>query len=231
MQIRAIFFDFMGSCVDWHSEIVKAFPNALSEKERSEFALQWRQAFFDEIAAQFKAGLPPEDIDETHRRTLSQLLEARPNYHKQFSPEAREHAVQAWHSMQPWKEVPDALQKLKEKYEIFILANGTTRLQLDLTRSSGLQFNMLFSSELLGLTKPAPEIYQMAMELVKVTPQECVMVAAHAYDLRAAKAVGMKTVYIRRWTEDTQEDMQEIKKENDDFLEDMSELASVIDLY
>lgn len=34
-----------------------------------------------------------------------------------------------------------------------VLANGTTRLQLDITKSSGLHFHMLFSSQLLGLTK------------------------------------------------------------------------------
>ncbi len=34
-----------------------------------------------------------------------------------------------------------------------VLANGTTRLQIDIVRSSGLAFDMLFSSELLGVTK------------------------------------------------------------------------------
>jgi hypothetical protein len=34
-----------------------------------------------------------------------------------------------------------------------VLANGTTRLQLDIVKSSSLPFHMLFSSELLGLTK------------------------------------------------------------------------------
>ncbi len=34
-----------------------------------------------------------------------------------------------------------------------VLANGTTRLQLDIAKSSGLPFHALFSSQLLGLTK------------------------------------------------------------------------------
>ena len=32
-------------------------------------------------------------------------------------------------------------------------------------------------------------------------------VAAHAYDLRSAKELGIETVYIQRWTEDPDEDM------------------------
>lgn len=70
-----------------------------------------------------------------------------------------------------------------------VLANGTTRLQLDITKSAGLGFDMLLSSELLGLTKPHPGIYRKALELLKFKPEDCVMVAAHAYDLNAAKKV------------------------------------------
>jgi HAD superfamily hydrolase (TIGR01493 family) len=56
-----------------------------------------------------------------------------------------------------------------------------------MTKSSGLSFNMLLSSELLGLAKPDPAIYLKATELLKCKPEECVMVAAHADDLSAAK--------------------------------------------
>lgn len=80
-------------------------------------------------------------------------------------------------------------------------ANGTTRLQLNLVRSSSFEFDVLFSIELLCWYKPAPDNYHKALELLKLRPEECVTVAAHAYDLRGAKAVGIKTAYVRRWTE------------------------------
>ena len=37
--------------------------------------------------------------------------------------------------------------------------------------------------------KPSPEIYLKAIELLQLRPEECIMVAAHAYDLRAVKKV------------------------------------------
>ena len=40
-----------------------------------------------------------------------------------------------------------------------VLANGSTRLQLDIAKSSGLSFHMLFSSELLRQTKVASFIH------------------------------------------------------------------------
>jgi len=57
------------------------------------------------------------------------------------------------------------------------------------------------------------------MELLKRTPEECVMVAAHTYDLRAAKGVGMRTVYLQRWSEDRLEDMDVVRHENNWFID------------
>lgn len=87
---------------------------------------------------------------------------------------------------------------------------------------------MLFSSELLGWYKPVPENYHKALELLKLRPEECVTVAAHAYDLRGAKAVGVKTVYVRRWTDDIWEDQGVIRRENDAYLEDTREFDEAI---
>ncbi|KAI1402351.1 HAD-like domain-containing protein [Hypoxylon fuscum] len=133
-----------------------------------------------------------------------------------------EHAVRSWHRMAPWSDVLPALTALKNdlRLELFVLANGTTRLQLDLVQSSSLDgvFSMLFSSELLGVYKPAPEAYEKALGLVRVRPEEAAMVAAHAYDLRAARKLGMSTVYVYRWTDDCSENMDVIRTENDMFL-------------
>ena len=41
------------------------------------------------------------------------------------------------------------------------------------------------------------------------------MVAAHIYDLRAAAQLGMRTIYIRRPTEDTPDIRQSIRIKND----------------
>jgi 2-haloalkanoic acid dehalogenase type II len=228
-RIRAVFFDFMGTCLDWHSGATKVLPPSISEKERSKLVLEWRQDYFDSTAARLAAHKPPEDIDLTLRNTLDALLDKHPEHKPLFDEETKYQCVIAWHSMPAWPEVSQAIERVKAAgYEVFVFANGTTRLQLDLCRSSGLSFNMLFSSELLGVYKPAPESYQKALQLVKVKPEESVMVAAHAYDVRGAKQAGMRTVYIYRWTDDINEDMEVVKKENDFFLEDMTELTAVI---
>ena len=138
--------------------------------------------------------------------------------------------IEAWHSQSAWPEVAGAIQSVREDLglEVFVHANGTTRLQLDLTRSSGLNFNMLFSSQLLGCYKPSADAYKKALQLVKLRPDEVVMVAAHAYDLRGAEKIGMPTIYIHRWTDDIEEDMEKVETEFDAFLEGMDGLSAVI---
>lgn len=121
-----------------------------------------------------------------------------------------------------WPDVASALERLKQKYFIVVLANGSTRLQLDLMKASNLPFHMLFSSQLLGKTKPDAEIYTKALELMQVAPSEAIMVAAHAYDLRAAKTVGMKTIYVQRTTEDFTENIDQVRDEVDFFIDGTS---------
>ena len=66
--------------------------------------------------------------------------------------------------------------------------------------------------------------------MVKVRPEETVMVAAHAYDLRGAKGVGMRTVYVERWTDDVMEDKERVVRgEVDKYLEGMEGLVEVIE--
>ncbi|MCJ1227209.1 hypothetical protein MMC12_003864 [Toensbergia leucococca] len=228
-KIRAVFFDFMGTCLDWHSGLIKVLPQSIAESERSKLALEWRHDYFDANAARLAVNEPPEDIDLTLCKTLDALLEKHPEYKHLFDDHIKLQCVVAWHSMPAWPEVSPTIEQLKVAgYEVFVFANGTTRLQLDLCKSSGLTFNMLFSSELLGVYKPAPKSYSKTLELVNVKPEESVMVAAHAYDVRGGKEAGMKTVYIHRWTDDIKEDMDVVKGENDFFLEDMTSLAEVI---
>ena len=228
-KIKAVFFDFMGTCLDWHSGTIKVLPQSIPESERSKLALEWRQDYFDSNSARLTANQPPEDFDLTISRTLDVLLDKHPEYKLMFDSHIKRRCVEAWHSMPPWPEVYTAIEQLKDAgYEVFVFANGTTRLQIDLCKSSGLKFNMLFSSQLLGVYKPAPESYRKALELVQVEPQETVMVAAHAYDTRGGKEAGMKTVYIHRWTDDINENMEVVKGENDVFLEDMTKLAEVV---
>lgn len=229
-KIKAVFFDFMGTCLDWHTSVVEAFPPAIDNKTASDLALEWRKQYFIANNQRYLQGLAPEDIDITLARVLDAVLDQFHDVKSHLDQNAKKRLVEAWHSQPAWPEVQQAIRSIREDLgmEVFVHANGTTRLQLDLTRSSGLTFNMLFSSQLLGVYKPSPEAYQKALQLVKLQPEEVVLVAAHAYDLRGAQNVGLRTIYVHRWTDDIDEDMEKVKTEFDFYLEDMKNLPDTI---
>lgn len=229
-KVKAVFFDFMGTCLDWHASVLQSAPSVIGPSKMSELALEWRRQYFVEISERFRQNLEPEDIDITLARAFEAVLSRFPDQLPAFDSQSKKQMIEAWHSQRPWPEVQEAIQTIRDRIglEVFVHANGTTRLQLDLTRSSGLDFNMLFSSQLLGLYKPNPDSYKKALELVQLKPEEVVMVAAHAYDLRGAKECGMKTIYIHRWTDDVDENMENVRTEVDVFLDDMTELPAAI---
>ncbi|KAJ1029134.1 hypothetical protein NDA18_002762 [Ustilago nuda] len=71
-----------------------------------------------------------------------------------------------------------------------------------------LLWDFLLTADLLGSFKPDPEMYKKSMRLFNIQPDvdghRACMVAAHLYDLQAAKACGMTTVFVSsRPTEDT----------------------------
>ena len=85
----------------------------------------------------------------------------------------------------------------------------------DLRTFNGIDFSHLFSAELFGTYKPSPKVYLGAAEKLNLPPNECVMVAAHLNDLKAAKQNGLQTIYVERLGEEdwSQEDMEKARQE------------------
>jgi len=49
-----------------------------------------------------------------------------------------------------------------------------------------MEWDMFFAADIVGSYKPSAKNYQTAIKALLLEPSECVMVAAHAYDLKAA---------------------------------------------
>lgn len=96
---KAIVFDLMGTCTDWHSALLPLITSLPSlapplPYTLGEFLLQWRLGFFAEIHARFERGEPNEDIDFTHRRVLDNLV----GESEGWDDEMRERLVRGWHN-------------------------------------------------------------------------------------------------------------------------------------
>ena len=74
-------------------------------------------------------------------------------------------------------------------------------LLTNMAKFAGLPWDLIMSAELFAHYKPDPETYLGAARLLCLPPGEVMMVAAHNYDLKAARKLGLKTAFVARPTE------------------------------
>lgn len=108
-----------------------------------------------------------------------------------------------WHSEDevPFEDASDTLEKLKERgYKLGIIANQSVGATQRLDNWGLLMyFDVIALSSELGVSKPNRSIFEKAVELAGCQFQNAVMVGDRLdNDIRAAKSLGMKTVWIRK---------------------------------
>jgi 2-haloacid dehalogenase len=65
-------------------------------------------------------------------------------------------------------------------------------------KHAGLPFDAILTAELARSYKPTPAVYQLAVDYLGYRAREILMVACHKYDLKAARAFGMRTAFVAR---------------------------------
>jgi len=109
-----------------------------------------------------------------------------------------EHLNRVWWRLRPWPDTVAGLTRLRRRYVISPLSNASFAGMVHLARFAGLPWDCVLTAENARRDKPAPEVYLTAIELLGLAPSEVMMVAAHNYDLAAARSHGMRTAFIPR---------------------------------
>lgn len=99
-----------------------------------------------------------------------------------------------------YEDAPNVLKTLSNKYELGVIANQTDGLSERLESFGILQyFTHVISSWDVQVMKPDTRIYEYALKTSKCLPHEAVMIGDRLdNDIAPAKAVGMKTVWIKQ---------------------------------
>ncbi|GAA2099991.1 haloacid dehalogenase type II [Streptomyces albiaxialis] len=113
-------------------------------------------------------------------------------------PVARERLATASRRLPPWGDSVAGLVRLAERFAVVGLSHADRATLLHLGAHTGLRWHQALSAEEAGAYKPAPEVYRLALDAAGCPPERALMVAAHAWDLRGARAVGMRTAYVER---------------------------------
>lgn len=122
-----------------------------------------------------------------------------------------------------YPEAPEALHRLSRRFELAILSNADADLlERALTFNEiGIFFRRIFSVEVLGKYKPAPEVYQLPAAGLGLEPEALLFVSANPWDVAGAGAAGLQVAWIRR----VPQVMESLGYSPDLVLENLTELA------
>jgi 2-haloacid dehalogenase len=198
--VKALVFDVFGTVVDWRSSVAAEIQTLAKQKQLTvdgaKFADAWRAGYAPSMNRVRTGELPWTKLDALHRMTLDKVL-ADFALNGLTSAEKAD-LNRAWHRLQPWPDTVAGLTRLKQRFIVAPLSNGNISLMTDLAKHSGLPWDCILGAELVRHYKPDREVYQSAADILDLQVGEVMMVAAHLGDLRAAKAVGLKTAFVAR---------------------------------
>jgi 2-haloacid dehalogenase len=194
-MVRALVFDVFGTLVDWRSTIARAFSESGLGGDPEELAVAWRERLWPVTAEVNEGKRAWSNFDELHLATLDALLAER---QQELPVEGRRQLVAAWHELDPWPGVREGLEALRRQRIVGALSNGHVALLIDLARHGDLRFDCLLSAEAVRRYKPAREVYLTGVSLLGMQPDEVMLVAAHPFDLKAARRAGLRTAFIDR---------------------------------
>lgn len=199
-DVRVLAFDVFGTVVDWRSGVIGELTAIARERsltiDPGAIADDWRRRYRPAMDEVREGKVPWAVMDELHRGMLREVIR---KFHLQALTEADvDRLVLTWHHLPPWPDASEGLSEMRDHYILTTLSNGGMALLVDLVRSGHLAFDCVLSTELVRSYKPDPRVYQLVPSLLGVSPEQVMMVAAHAQDLAAARGEGLRTAFVRR---------------------------------
>jgi len=198
--IKAIFFDVFGTLVDWRTGVAREAQAILKplgiSLDWAGFADAWRDEYQPAMEEVRSGRLPYTKLDVLHRRTLQKIV---PGFGlEQLGAKELDELTLAWHRLDAWKDVPAGLARLRRRFLIAPVSNGNVALMADLARKNDFHWDAILGADLARDYKPKASVYLTAVDAFNLTPNDCVMCAAHSSDLKAAADHGLRTAYIAR---------------------------------
>lgn len=189
MSVDALVFDAYGTLYDVHSVVQRCeacFPGrgaALSQLWRA------KQLEYTWLRSLMQRYVP---FSQVTREALGFACAA-------LGLDAGPHAetlMAEYLRLAPFPEVREALAGLPGKKAI--LSNGSPDLLEPLVANSGLAFDAVLSVHELGIYKPAPQVYELAVRRLSVPKERIGFVSSNCWDAIGAKSYGFRVFWVNR---------------------------------
>ena len=233
-EIKALTYDVFGTVVDWRGGIARDAETLLGGEKG--LLLDWN-AFAIAFKERSKmAGSKEEAVeraersiraDDLNRDNLKETLAEFDVDSGTLTSEEFVWLAKTWHRLDPWPDSVSGMTRLRGRYIMAAVSSGNVALLVAMARLGGLPWDVILSAEVTGYYKPQPEAYLTAVRMLGLEPPQCMMVASHNDDLRAAAACGLRTAFIQRPAEDAEDRVEDAQAAPgvDIAVEDMVELA------
>lgn len=194
-EIRACVFDAYGTLFDVHSAITQ-YRSQLGEHADLVSQL-WRTK---QLEYTWLRSLMGTHADFWH--VTQDALDFAFAAHGITSSDLRSALMEAYLRLDCYPEVPETLRQLRQQgYRTAILSNGSPSMLHAAVQHAGIQdlIDVVLSVETVGIYKPAPQVYHLAMERMSMTAAQISFQSANAWDVVGASNVGMRVIWINRF--------------------------------
>jgi len=183
MALQALVFDAYGTLYDVHS-VVRRKGAALSQLWRAkQLEYTWQRSLMRRYVP----------FSQVTREALAYACEAL----QLALDDGRSHALmQEYLRLATYPEVPAALAALRVRKAI--LSNGSPDMLAPLVAHSGLALDAVLSVDEVKIFKPAPEVYQLAVDRLGVRKEDIGFVSSNCWDALGAKSFGFRVYWINR---------------------------------
>ena len=134
--------------------------------------------------------------DELRAEALRSVVTNHPEGN--FSVDALEEAALFGRRVEPFADSVPAVETMRGDHPVFALTNGSAATMAEMSERTGLEWTQLISADEVQTFKPNPEMYERMRVRGGLEPGRTLFVAAHPWDLDAAKRHGYRTALVLR---------------------------------
>ena len=238
-KIKVLTFDTGGTVLDWHSGFRDAFQSIGEKyglkKDWAKLANKLRKKSMSAMLQLGEFRAPEYNFDGAHEFCLREVLSE--EQIDQFSEEDIQFiAYETPHRFDCWSDFSSTIERLRRNFLVCSFTILSYRLIMDTARHNNLVWDAVFSCEGIGKYKMLQEPYKKVAAYLQVDPSECLMVAAHPWDLNAARDCGYCTAFVSRsrdWGDEVAPWSEKEKITPDSFdivVDDFSALATALEV-
>lgn len=193
--IRACVFDAYGTLFDFASAAARSAD--VPDARRAELSALWRDK---QLQYTWLRSLQRRHAD--FEQVTGDALDFALASLDLATPARRAGLMALYRTLSTFPEVKRTLASLKAGgYTLAILSNGSPGMLAAAVGSAGLEalLDQVLSVEAVGVFKPDPRVYQLAVDRLGLGCEQICFVSSNAWDAYAASAFGMRVAWCNRY--------------------------------